>query len=155
MRPPAQLKRLKEAIKTATIDKCLLWDRSIRGGYGVVSIKNKNHFAHRLAWSLINGPIPNGMRVCHKCDNPPCFNPLHLFLGTDADNAHDRDRKNRVQHGPRHYSSKLTENQVLVIRAKYQKGTYGFKKLASEFGVSSASVRKILSGRSWKRTLID
>jgi len=76
---------------------CWEWTLSrLPYGYGRVAfLGNKNQYAHRVAWILTHGDIPDGLCVCHKCDNPPCINPDHLFIGTYADNAHDRDAKGR------------------------------------------------------------
>ena len=86
---------------------CLEWTRGLGWfGYGKISIKGQATGTHRVAWELANGPIPDGLHVCHKCDNPPCCDPTHLFLGTAADNAADRSAKSRsrgwdVTHCPR------------------------------------------------------
>lgn len=77
---------------------CWEWTGDRRHGYGIVVHEKRRHYAHRLAWSLVNGPIPAGMYICHHCDNPPCINVEHLFLGTPKDNyddmvAKDRDRR--------------------------------------------------------------
>jgi hypothetical protein len=84
----------KVAIKGA--DECWEWKASrYPGGYGKFSIKDRYQQAHRLAWRLSNGEIPSGQNILHKCDNPPCVNPNHLFLGTQTDNMHDMMAKNR------------------------------------------------------------
>lgn len=71
-------------------------------GYGAITYLKKSWRAHRLAWTLTKGPIPAGQVVCHKCDNPPCCNPAHLFLGTNGDNTRDAKRKGRLASGERH-----------------------------------------------------
>jgi hypothetical protein len=70
-----------------------------QAGYGHINDRGKNIYAHRFAWELTNGVIPDGLLVCHHCDNPGCCNPSHLFLGTTADNMHDRDAKGRNNKG--------------------------------------------------------
>ena len=76
--------------------ECWEWkSASVRGGYGQISVNGKRAIASRMSWELHNGKIPNGMFVCHHCDNPPCVNPGHLFLGTNFDNALDRTQKGR------------------------------------------------------------
>lgn len=86
-------------------EECWEW-KCGRGdfGYGAFSIKHRNRGAHRVAWVLSNGPIPRGMWVCHSCDNPPCCNPAHLFLGTHQDNEDDKTAKGRRPTGDAHYS---------------------------------------------------
>jgi hypothetical protein len=88
----------------AKVDKnapggCWLWTACRNQlGYGEFSVKNRSMWAHRVAWELVNGPIPNGLEICHNCptgDNPSCVNPEHMFLGTHADNLRDAIKKQR------------------------------------------------------------
>lgn len=93
-------------VEKRDVSACWPWKGSVMGeGYG----RYRQAYTHRLAWMLANGPIPAGLFVLHKCDNPPCCNPDHLFLGTQADNVRDRDAKGRhwVPSGERHPCAKL------------------------------------------------
>jgi hypothetical protein len=80
---------------TREAGECLEWSGGRRGKYGVIAAFGGNWGAHRLAWVLTFGPIPDGLQVLHRCDNPPCVNPYHLFLGTNGENINDRVAKGR------------------------------------------------------------
>lgn len=104
--------------------------------------------AHRLAWTLTNGPIPRGLFVCHSCDNRPCCNPAHLFLGTNAENSADAVAKGRMHLGSAHGRALLTEEQVVDIKrrlALHEKGT----DIATRYGIHRNTVYCIANGRNW------
>jgi len=106
--------------------------------------------AHRIAWELKNnGPVPDGQCVLHHCDNPPCVNPNHLFLGTNAANMLDMVEKDRQARGEQHGESKLTEVDVRQIRRWYDAGMTK-TEIAKKFGVSRSTIYRALSGVNWK-----
>lgn len=130
---------------------CLLWTGSTyEFGHGVIWNGKFNEGAHRVAWTLANGPIPSRMCVCHRCDTPACVNPDHLFLGTKADNAADMASKGRASHRPgaSSPSAKLTADDVAEIRKL--KGIVSQRALAERFGVSKTAIRFVQKGRTWQ-----
>ena len=134
-------------------DDCWEWTAALIKGYGEISRggrKNGMMMAHRLSWILHNGPIPTGSIVCHRCDNPSCVNPHHLFLGTQTDNMQDAARKGRMARGERHHNAKLSKSQVLEIREQYASGNTSTIILAAKYGVSQALVAKIVRRKRWK-----
>ncbi len=129
------------------VDGCWEWlGGRTRQGYGALVVAGRAYRAHRVSWEIHNGPIPPGMFVCHHCDNPPCVNPDHLFLGTPADNVHDMDAKGRRGRGwhPRlmgelHHASKLTDAQVVAIREAVAGGE-AKRSVARRFSISHTYV---------------
>lgn len=132
--------------------QCLLYVKGTitRSGYGRLSYKGVYTLAHRLAWMLANGPIPDGLMVCHRCDVPNCINVEHLFLGTAADNNHDRDRKgrHRPMRGSKAGKAKLSEWQVQEIKAKLRQGRT-LHSLGAEYGVAWQTISSIKIGQNW------
>lgn len=131
---------------------CWVWIGGNIRGYGHFAIEGKTVKAHRYSWELYFGEIPEDLCVLHHCDNPSCVNPKHLFLGTHAVNASDRNQKGRHCKGEESHLSKLTEEDVLAIRCRYVYGssTNGSTALALEFGVSYPTILRIIKGRCWK-----
>jgi hypothetical protein len=127
---------------------CWLWRRS--KSYGHVFFQGRQWRAHRLSWFLTHGEIPPGLVVCHACDNPPCINPGHLFLGTIADNAADRDKKGRNVNyrGEAHGRAKLTGADVKVIREELRQGSTK-TGLARRYGVGETTIWHIANRTSW------
>ena len=107
--------------------------------------------AHRCSWEINFGKISNGLWVLHKCDNPPCVNPKHLFLGTSLDNNRDAVKKHRNVYGERHPSAKLTNKEVLEIRKKFSHGLITRKELARKYGVSYECIVKVIGRTCWKK----
>ena len=132
-------------------DGCWGWrNKPARGGYAHMLWQGKTHRAHRLSWRIHHGPIPDGLCVLHRCDNPMCTNPAHLFLGTDLDNVRDRDLKGRQarQRGSACGAAKLTDDDVVAIRAESaRRGLVA--ALARRYGVSHSLISMIRSGRVW------
>jgi DNA invertase Pin-like site-specific DNA recombinase len=93
------------------------------------------------------------MLVCHHCDNPPCCEPTHLFLGTNADNIRDRQQKGRGASGARNGTAKLTEEQVRAIRALFVTGEFSKAEIARQMGLPRHQVSDILNNRTWKEVL--
>lgn len=130
-------------------ETCWLWRAATFGGrYGAFGDgSGKTIGAHRYSYMLHKGPIPDGMYVCHTCDNPRCVNPDHLFLGTPRDNAEDRENKGRsiYPRGDKHHLSKLTDAQVEEILLL--KGVKPQSEIARMYGVDPSHISRILSGR--------
>lgn len=143
-------------------DECWEWTGNKKRKYGSLWIgrkknsKGKNTLTHRIAWELANGDIPDGMKVLHKCDNPPCCNPKHLFIGTQLDNIKDRDEKGRqvAPKGEENGNCKLSDDQVAEIRRRYQYGSRinGTVALAKEFGASQPQISNIVLNKQRKLT---
>ena len=121
----------------------------VGGGYGFMRGRNgKWKGAHIVAYEETKGLIPTGMYVCHTCDNPPCCNPDHLFLGTALDNKKDEIQKDRHVYGERVGNSKLTENDVLYIRRMLSEGQ-SLTFIAWKFNVTHTAILYIKTGKNW------
>jgi len=130
--------------KSGGKNACWPWTKHIDDtGYGRAASRKNNRdvLSHRHAWTFTNGKIPKGLQVLHSCDNPPCCNPAHLFLGTHQDNMKDRNKKRR-------FSAVLTEKDVRIIRHKYSRGTTQIA-LAKEFKVTPSNISLICSRTNW------
>jgi hypothetical protein len=131
---------------------CSVWTGSTNpGGYGVFSIGHHHYLVHRLVYSWTYGPIPDGLAICHRCDNPPCVRDEHLFPGTLADNNADMRMKGRnsAPRGERSPSAKLTEESVRAIRDAHAAGAL-FYELAQVYGVSAPTISAVVNRTWWK-----
>jgi hypothetical protein len=137
-------------------EECIEWDGAVtKQGYGLCRTKSTGRkllLTHRAVWEENFGTIPEGLHVCHRCDNPPCINPEHLFLGTNDDNRRDMTRKRRTLlctgPGEKNPNARLTDPQVLAIRDRLARGGVG-NRLAKEYGVSAKMIYLIRDRRAW------
>lgn len=137
--------------------QCWQWNGSTTDrGYGQFCVNYQNLRTHRWAYEEFVGKITDGLHVLHKCDNPSCVNPAHLFLGTHDDNQKDKTAKGRQAKGVRNGQHKLTRAQIDLIRKQYAKRRgfrdpiYGQGALARRFGVTQANISYIVLGKTWK-----
>lgn len=152
--------------KVEKTDSCWVWRAStlVDTGYGQFAIKhNVNRHAHRVAYELVNGKIPPGMVVCHKCDNRLCVNPDHLFIGTYQDNMRDMVAKGRQNWGikfwseekRKSYSGKNSSNAKYSLATikrvrQLRKEGHSFREISKDTGVSYTQVRRIVYKENWK-----
>lgn len=136
-------------------ETCWLWNGNVRNGYGVLAIERRFRYTHRLAWQWTNGPIPDGLFVCHHCDVRLCVRPDHLFLGTNSDNMRDMESKGRgpdrtgsKNKGERNGKAKLTADDVRAIRAERAAGVK-CADVGRHFNISTYTVIDIMRGRLW------
>jgi hypothetical protein len=160
----SQAEKFWEKVDIQGIDDCWEWLASRNNkGYGNFYIslghsEDKHILATRMSWTLTYGDIPEGLCVLHKCDNPPCVNPHHLFLGTKKDNADDMTKKGRnkviFRKGEAHYGSKLTNSDVIMIRHLRKKGLTLFV-IADMYNIHYSTVGYIVKGKLWKHIPLD
>lgn len=133
---------------------CWLWTAATdTGGYGRIHAGEGRRIvsAHRAAWELSFGQITDGLFVCHRCDQPACVNPAHLFLGTNKENLRDASRKGRLWQyaGEENSASKLTADEVNLIRRLRAEATQ--PALAARFGVNQSTISRIQSNQRWRQ----
>jgi len=149
--------RVSADISPHVTTNCILWTgwRNERG-YGRCRFRGVKWVAHRAAWVLRNGEIPPGVEVCHKCDNPPCVNVEHLFLGTHRDNMHDMSQKGRCTpvFGGCHWKAKLNEEKVRRAFQLHHEGWTG-RRIAAELGVGESAMSSVLSRKVWAHVQLE
>lgn len=141
------------------LGQCWTWTGARHAGFGYGVVSNRPGIgattAHRVSWQLAHGPVPPGMHVLHRCDNPPCSNPAHLFLGTHADNMRDMGVKGRRKGrggigGEANPGAKLSEAAVAAIRAEHATGQFKQRDLAAKYKVSQSTIWMAVHGLTWK-----
>lgn len=141
-------------------DECWEWTSTrTKRGYGCLNYRNddghRSIYAHRLSWEIHNGPIPNSLHVLHRCDNPPCVNPKHLFLGTHGDNMRDMFAKGRRTHlermprGSNNHLAIVSESDVRQIRELRAQGL-SLRNIAAMFPVTEGAIWRIVKRITWK-----
>lgn len=149
--------RFLQKVRRGGDDECWLWAGfRNKGGYGKLGGRRREkHFAHRVAWETWVGLIPGGVCVLHHCDNPPCCNPKHLFIGSQADNMKDMAKKGRRLGlgglpGVTNPNAKLTEQEVAAVRGLLLEGKLTHREIGVMLGVSRAAISHISCGNTWK-----
>lgn len=149
---PIEVRFWNKVVKTKG---CWKWSGCVDGfGYGNIQSPGGTRTAHRVSWEIHNGPIPKGKCVLHRCDNPPCSNPKHLFTGAKRDNVVDAYRKGRMHppslRGERCPASKLTEIEVMEIRKRYIPGVISLKSLGDIYGVWKGTIHQVVKEKTWR-----
>jgi hypothetical protein len=141
----SDIKRFWDNVNKKGLDECWEWkSNDLRGkGYGYIRVKDKNIKANRISWVIHNGPIPESKLVLHKCDNPRCVNPNHLYVGTHSDNNMDREYRNSNYLKGR--MSKFSSEDIDTIKKLYIDGVYQ-KDIAKQFNVSQSYISFIIKG---------
>lgn len=160
-RKPADLAsftaRFWDSVKRGAPDECWEWQRSrcgLHGEYGNTYYNGKRLTAHRAAWMLTCGSLPDDkLEVCHTCDNPLCCNPAHLWIGTHKQNMDDKANKKRgnVPYGNAHKNAKLDDDKIALIRSCLASGV-SQRAIAREFGVSQPTICYINHDIRWKQS---
>ena len=139
--------RFWSKVDSAPSECCWEWTAGKdKDGYGRFRLNKQLSLAHRLAYTLTKGEIPNGLIMRHTCDNPACCNPGHLILGTHADNMADKVQRNRQAKGEKHYASKLTATQVIEVYNSSLKQD----EIAKLYNIDQTTVSKIKLKKKWK-----
>lgn len=146
--------RFWQKVARRSSEDCWLWKGTLDSkGYGIIRIEansRKRMFAHRLSYQISTGKSLNTDYVCHVCDNPPCVNPAHLFLGDAASNMKDKTAKLRQTHSEAVHTAQLTDQMAWAIRVFYARGTHTERQLADIYGVTTRLIRRLLRGDHWQ-----
>jgi transcriptional regulator with XRE-family HTH domain len=139
---PKDVERFQRSVNRGLPDACWEWTQGRVAGYGIFRFAGKTLKSHRVAYKIAFGPFDESLDVCHKCDNPPCCNPSHLFLGTTSDNMRDAVRKGRKQW-------KLDWDKIREIRRLYSEEGCTFAELGRRFGVTGVFASRIVRNEVW------
>ncbi len=132
-------------------DDCWEWKGYVlSNGYGQIRIDYRRYRTHRLVYELTYGPIPEGLLVCHKCNNRKCCNPKHLYVGTQKDNLKQMIEDGRKPIGENSSKAKLNWKQINEIRKKYIPYIYTQKRLGKEYSISESECFLIINNKVWK-----
>jgi hypothetical protein len=143
--------RFFDHIGQKTQNGCIPWMAALdKDGYGGIWSEEGQLVAHRVAYEIAYGNPPKNLLVLHKCDNPSCVNPSHLFLGSHDENMKDMKNKSRQSKGEKQHCAKMTKDKVELIRYRYANESTSQAKLAAEFGISQVLVSQIVLRRIWK-----
>ena len=153
-RDPVDMELLRSKSKVNEETGCIEWQWVKRYGYGLIRANGTNTLAHRLAFTLSNPDVDiEELYVCHKCDNPSCINPDHLYAGTPSDNTADMMRRGRFNlasiQGTNNPHAKLSEDDVRTIKSRLREGESAFQ-IAKDYPVHDRIVRNIRDGKKWK-----
>lgn len=147
----SEISRFWSYVKKSTSDECWLWiGGSFEYGRGSFWFRNKTYKAPRIAYFLSTGIDPGDKMVCHTCDTPACCNPKHLYAGYEKDNSKDRVEHGQQARGEKQGLSKLTVEDVKIIRRLYAEGNISQRDLARQFGVSQYPITQIVNCRTWR-----
>lgn len=144
--PPSPMERILQKVVINDKTGCWEWTGySHRSGHGSIRVDGKAVPVYRYVYEFYRGKIPDGMFACHKCDNPSCVNPEHIFIGTPRENSQDAARKGRMERGNKRWCSKLTEQDIRSIRADGR----AQRVIAGDYGVDQALIQRIRVGKAW------
>lgn len=145
---PDDIWRFRNRVIWMPGDQCHVWaGTKLKGtSYGQFWLNAKFEYSHRVAFFIANGPFDEELNVLHTCDNPPCCNPQHLFLGTHKDNAQDCLNKGRFSEGERSGACRISDNDCNSLVELYQSGGFTQEQLAARFGISGSQASRIING---------